>query len=160
MDTWARCWSIVCYSGIWTNKLLLCLLLQLPQLCFAAVPTLLWFTLRTLRLSFNPTVSNQGTFYCLRKNNQYARPTWARWAAPPRSQPAWWHLARAGEASRTPRLISVRAKWQRGLSVASHTSSASPKIRLDSVLSFPSDKPQLSLPPSHTQPIRCVTSRL
>lgn len=106
--------------------------------------------------------SIQGTFYSMRKNNQYACLLWARRATPACWWPAWWHLARAVEASRTPRLISVRAKWQPSLSVASHTSAAPLKIWLDSVLSFPSDKPQPLLPlylPC-TQPICRVTSRL
>lgn len=66
---------------------------------------------------------------------------------------AWWHGELAGEPARTPGLIVVKAKWQWGLSVVSHISSASPKIWLDSVR-YPSLLINLI---SHTQNLYCMS---
>lgn len=55
--------------------------------------------------------------------------------------------------TRTPGLIVVKAKWQWGLSVVSHISSASPKIWLDSVC-YPSLSINLI---SHTQDLYCMS---
>lgn len=66
---------------------------------------------------------------------------------------AWWHGELAGEPTRTPGLIVLKAKWQWGLSVVSNISWTSLKIWLDSAC-YPFLQINLI---SHTQNLYCMS---